>query len=162
MSKKKKIKKTNAMRLLDSNNTDYKIYEYYVIDGKTDGISVAAQLGQNPNQVFKTLVTEGSSGENYVFVIPVNRELSLKKAAISVGEKSIGMINQRDLLGKTGYIHGGCSPIGMKKLYKTILDNSSENFQTIICSGGVRGLQIEVQRVDLLNIVHGIIADITT
>ncbi len=144
--------KTNVMRILDARHVPYKSYSY-VGTGATTGAEVAAMLSQNPAQVFKTLVTIARSGHNYVFMIPVCAELDLKRAAIAVGEKSIDMLKSRDLLGLTGYIHGGCSPIGMKKQFKTVIDASAQNFDTIIFSAGRIGYQVQVSLSDLLKII---------
>jgi len=118
-------------------------------------------LGQDPKCVFKTLVTVGKSKQNYVFVVPVEKDLDLKKAAQSVGEKSVAMIKSKDLLGLTGYIHGGCSPIGMKKSFSTVIDISAENLETIIVSGGKIGYQVELTLDDLKNLVNFKLCDIT-
>ena len=134
--------KTNAMRILDQKHIDYKIHDYSNSEA-ISGMEVANFLNENPNKVFKTLVTVGKSKNYYVFVIPVNHELDLKKAAASVNEKNIEMVKSKELLGLTGYIHGGCSPIGMKKQFKTVIDISSNNFDTIFFSGGKIGYQIE-------------------
>lgn len=144
--------KTNVMRILDARHVQYKSYSY-VGTGATTGAEVAAMLSQNPAQVFKTLVTIARSGHNYVFMVPVCAELDLKRAAIAVGEKSIDMLKSRDLLGLTGYIHGGCSPIGMKKQFKTVIDASAQNFDTIIFSAGRIGYQVQVSLSDLLKII---------
>lgn len=160
MAKDKKMKKTNAMRILDSRQIQYHYYEYEVDDKHTDGMTVAMTLNQDPNRVFKTLVTQGTSKECYVFVIPVNRELCLKKAALVSNEKKIEMLPMKDLLSKTGYIHGGCSPVGMKKQCITFFHDSITDKETIICSGGMRGLQIEVNVHALLELVNGKVVDI--
>lgn len=144
--------KTNVMRILDARHVPYKSYSY-VGTGATTGAEVAAMLSQNPAQVFKTLVTIARSGHNYVFMIPVCSELDLKHAATAVGEKSVNMLKSRDLLGLTGYIHGGCSPIGMKKQFKTVIDASAQNFDTIIFSAGRIGYQVQVSLSDLLKII---------
>ena len=135
--------KTNVMRILDSKKIDY-IPHYYNDSDNVAGMDVAIYLNENPDQVFKTLVTRAHSGIYYVFVVPVSKELDLKKAAKSVNEKSIEMIKQKELLPLTGYIHGGCSPIGMKKQFKTVIDKSATNFETFIFSGGKIGYQVEV------------------
>ena len=140
--------KTNVMRILDKKKIKYKTYCYANTEA-ISGVEVASVLNQNPNQVFKTLVTIGKTRTNYVFVIPVEKELDLKKAAKSVGEKSVEMIKSKDLLPTTGYIHGGCSPIGMKKSFVTTIDKSAEDFETIIFSGGKIGYQIEMNLSDL-------------
>ena len=133
--------KTNVMRILDQKKISY-ISHNYMNTGAVSGAEVAAALGENPDMVFKTLVTVGKSGANYVFVIPVEKELDLKKAARSVGEKSIEMIHQKELLPLTGYIHGGCSPIGMKKQFVTIVDKSAEPLERMIFSAGKVGYQV--------------------
>ena len=132
---RKKEEKTNAMRVLDQKGIFYKIHSY-VNTNAISGIDVANVLQENPNVVFKTLVTESKTGNYYVFLVPVNKELDLKKAAKTVGEKSISMLKQSKLLPLTGYIHGGCSPIGMKKLFKTVIDISANDYDKIIFSGG--------------------------
>lgn len=144
--------KTNVMRLLDQKKLPYKSHFYG--DGEAiSGQEVAAALGQDPNAVFKTLVCVGKSGEHYVFVVPVSKELSLKQAAKSVGEKSVEMIKMKELLPLTGYIHGGCSPVGMKKLFKTTADSSAANYSTICFSGGKIGCQVEMSVIDLQKII---------
>lgn len=148
----KNIKKTNVMRILDQNKIPY-ISHDYTDTGVISGIDVATVLKQNPDQVFKTLVTVGSSKANYVFLVPVNKELNLKKAAQSVGEKSIEMIKSKELLPLTGYIHGGCSPLGMKKQFKTVIDASAGNFDIIVFSGGKIGYQVEVALEDLKKVL---------
>lgn len=155
----KKTEKTNVMRILEQKKIDYKSYEYGTTEA-ISGIEVAEVLGQNPNQVFKTLVTIGNSKSNYVFMIPVHKELDLKKAAKAVGEKSIAMIKFKELLPLTGYIHGGCSPIGMKKQFRTTVDVSAENFDTIIFSGGKIGYQVEVSLEGLKKVVRIELEDI--
>ena len=122
---------------------------------------MAQALGENPDMVFKTLVTVGKSKTNYVFVVPVDKELNLKKAAHSVGEKSIEMIKQKELLPLTGYVHGGCSPIGMKKQFVTTIDQSAEQFESIIFSAGKIGYQVEVSLEDLGKVIRFQLADIT-
>ncbi|MBQ8802884.1 MAG: Cys-tRNA(Pro) deacylase [Tyzzerella sp.] len=154
-----KNEKTNVMRVLEQKKIPYESYNY-VDSGVTSGIEVASVLNQNPNQVFKTLVTIGSSKNNFVFVIPVNKELDLKKAAKAVGEKNISMIKSKELLPLTGYIHGGCSPIGMKKQFKTTIDVSAENFDTIIFSAGKIGYQVQVSLENLKKVVNFELKDI--
>ena len=146
--------KTNVMRILDKENIDYKIHTYEVKDNSIDGISVANKLGIPVEKVFKTLVTKGHSGNFYVFVIPVAKELNLKAAARSVEEKSVEMIKVNDMLKITGYIRGGCSPIGMKKSYTTVIDESSTNLDKIVVSGGKIGFQVEINPKDLLEIIN--------
>ena len=156
----KKMEKTNVMRLLDQKKVPYESY-CYVDAATTVGTEVAAVLGQNPNQVFKTLVTVGGkTKQNFVFVIPVNKELDLKKAANAVGEKSIEMIKSKELLPLTGYIHGGCSPIGMKKFFTTTVHESAKDFKTIFFSGGKIGYQVEVSPEDLAKMIRFEYADL--
>ncbi|RYL94106.1 Cys-tRNA(Pro) deacylase [Sporolactobacillus sp. THM19-2] len=152
---KKRTKKTNAMRLLDTEHIDYRIETYDISDGLIDGISVAKKCGEDPKNVYKTLVTQGHSGELYVFVVPVAAELDLKKAAVSVGEKKIEMIHVKDIEKYTGYVRGGCSPVGMKKAYPTIIDASAEAMDHIAVSGGKKGTQIILLPADLLKATHG-------
>ncbi len=140
--------KTNVMRLLDQKKIKYNHYSY-VDTPSTNGVEVAKLLGQDENRVFKTLVTVGKSKANYVFVIPVAKELNLKEAAKSVGEKSIEMLKVKDLLPLTGYVHGGCSPIGMKKRFTTVLDETAGEYENIIFSGGKIGYQVEMSPKDL-------------
>ena len=154
-----KMKKTNAMRLLDAAQVPYSFHTYDPT--VLDGMSVAEFLGQNMHQVFKTLVTVAKSGQHYVFVIPVNHELDLKKAAQAVGEKAIQMIKMKELLPLTGYVHGGCSPLGMKKGLPTIFDIHAQMFETIIFSGGMRGCQIEVSLDGLKQALDFQLADLT-
>lgn len=152
--------KTNVMRALDQKKIEYKSYNY-LNTGAVSGLEVAQALGENPDMVFKTLVTVGKSKTNYVFVVPVDKELNLKKAAHSVGEKSIEMIKQKELLPLTGYVHGGCSPIGMKKQFVTTIDQSAEQFESIIFSAGKIGYQVEVSLEDLGKVIRFQLADIT-
>ena len=151
--------KTNAMRILDKHKIAYKTY-CYADTGAVSGTEVAAALGQNPAQVFKTLVTAGKSGTHYVFMLPVAAELDLKKAARAVNEKSVEMLKQKDLLPLTGYVHGGCSPVGMKKLFPTVFHSSVENLPTVIVSAGKIGYQVEVKPADLMGLVRAETADI--
>ncbi len=151
--------KTNVMRILEQKKIPY-ISHNYTETGAVSGMEVALALGENPDMVFKTLVTVGKSKTNYVFVIPVNKELNLKKAAQSVQEKSIEMIKSRELLPLTGYVHGGCSPIGMKKQFVTVIDRSAENFEQILFSGGKIGYQVEVGLEALKKAVPYRLADI--
>ena len=157
----KAVEKTNVMRLLEQKKVPYAHYTYES-EGAISGVEVAALLQQNPAQVFKTLVTTGRSGAHYVFVIPVGAGLELKKAAKAVGEKSLEMLKQKDLLPLTGYVHGGCSPIGMKKAFRTTIDTTAQNFDSIIFSGGRIGLQVQVTLADLARLVRFQLADITT
>lgn len=148
----KKQDKTNVMRILDQKKIPYESHTYDSAEA-ISGMEVATTLGQKPNQVFKTLVTIGASKKNYVFVVPVWGELNLKKAAKAVGEKSIEMIKSKELLPLTGYIHGGCSPIGMKKLFPTIVHESAKECETIIFSGGKIGFQVELTVEDLRKVI---------
>lgn len=145
MSKKKKDpNKTNVMRLLDQAGIKYEAHFYDVADGALDGLSVARKMDQDPDQVYKTLVCRGHSGDFKVFVIPVGDELDLKKAARAAGEKSVAMIHQKELLPNTGYIHGGCSPVGMKKPYATTIDDTAADLSLIYVSAGKVGAQVGV------------------
>lgn len=151
--------KTNVMRILSQAKITYKHY-CYKETGAVSGIEVANVLNQNPEQVFKTLVTVGKTGNHYVFVVPVNCELDLKKAAKVVNDKAVDMIKSKELLPLTGYIHGGCSPIGMKKFFKTVVHESAKNFETIIFSAGKIGYQVEVSPMDLTKVIEYTFADI--
>ena len=157
---KKKDEKTNVMRVLEQAGIPYTAH-FYPADGPTDGVSVAAFLGQDPEQVFKTLVTKAASGNYYVFDIPVAENLDLKKAAKAVGEKSIAMIPQKDLLPLTGYIHGGCSPVGMKKQFPTVFHETVVLFDTICVSAGKIGAQVELSPEDLIGLLGAAAADVT-
>lgn len=148
----KKDEKTNVIRLLEQAGVEFKEHIYADTDA-VSGTDVAAVLGEDPDRVFKTLVTVGFKGEHYVFVVPVSMGLSLKKAAKAVGEKSIEMIKQKELLPLTGYIHGGCSPIGMKKCFTTVVDETAELYDTIMVSAGKVGYQVELAPADLAKMV---------
>ena len=154
MAKDKKLK-TNAMRILDSKKVSYEMLSYESEDGKIDGISVAHKIGGDEKNVFKTLVAQGTSKELYVFVIPVAEELDLKNAAKIAGEKKVEMIAVKDIMKYTGYIRGGCSPIGMKKNYKTFIHESAEDLDFIIFSAGKIGHQIKMNPKDLVSVVEG-------
>ncbi|MDK0812834.1 Cys-tRNA(Pro) deacylase [Clostridium perfringens] len=154
MAKDKKLK-TNAMRILDSKKVSYEMLSYESEDGKIDGISVAHKIGVDEKNVFKTLVAQGTSKELYVFVIPVAEELDLKNAAKIVGEKKVEMIAVKDIMKYTGYIRGGCSPIGMKKNYKTFIHESVEDLDFIIFSAGKIEHQIKMNPKDLVSVVEG-------
>ena len=156
----KKEEKTNVMRVLDSKKIKYKSHNY-VATKAIAGDEVAKTLGQDPNAVFKTLVTVSKSKSYYVFLVPVSKELDLKKAAKAVGEKKIEMLKSKELLPLTGYIHGGCSPIGMKKFFKTTIDETAKNYDTIMFSGGKIGYQVELSLTDLENVIKFQLADIT-
>lgn len=156
----KKINKTNAMRILESKNIEYDYFTYETDDGKIDGMSVADKTGQNPEVVFKTLVAVGNSKELYVFCIPVEYELDLKKAAKAAKEKKIEMLHLKELTKNTGYVRGGCSPIGMKKQYKTFVDESAVLNDKIFVSGGAIGLQIIIRPNDLIKAVEASYEDL--
>lgn len=157
---KKKEEKTNAMRELEQKKIVFKTHSY-VNTSAISGMEVASVLNEDPNYVFKTLVTIGKSGNHFVFLVPVNKELNLKKAAKTVGEKSISMVKQAELLPLTGYIHGGCSPVGMKKLFKTVIDESASSYNKIIFSGGKIGYQIETTLSELKKAIPFILGDIS-
>ena len=152
--------KTNVMRVLEQKKVPYKGHCYVDTDA-VSGVEVAEVLGQDPAHVFKTLVTMGKTKQNYVFVIPVARELDLKKAAKAVGEKSIEMIPQARLLPLTGYVHGGCSPVGMKKPFPTVLDGSVEGLDAIVVSAGKIGAQVELAPAALCALVGGTFAPVS-
>ena len=153
------MEKTNVMRILDQKKINYNSY-YYGDTDAVSGIEVAKVLKQDDNQVFKTLVTVSVSKKYYVFMVPVACELNLKKAAKSVGEKSISMIPLKDLLPLTGYVHGGCSPIGMKKNFPVIIHQSAKNFSSIIFSAGKIGHQVDVSVSDLASLLSCQFSDI--
>ena len=156
----KKEEKTNVMRVLEQKGIPYAPHTYEHGDAAPDGVSVARSLGQDPEAVFKTLVTKGASGGYYVFDIPVAHTLDLKKAAKAVGEKSIAMLPAKELLPLTGYIHGGCSPLGMKKQFPTVFHETAELFDTICVSAGKIGYQVEVAPTDLISLLDAAMADI--
>lgn len=151
--------KTNALRMLDKIKAEYKCY-HYTPDATLTGAQIAAVLEQNPKQVFKTLVTIGKSRRYYVFMLPVERELDLKKAAAAAGEKALEMVKQKELLPLTGYVHGGCSPIGMKKVFPLIVHNSAAEFASLIFSAGRVGTQVETSLDNLQKLVPYKLADI--
>ncbi len=155
----KKEDKTNVMRILDGKKIPYESHSYKP-DATMSGEEIAAILGEDPRKVFKTLVTQGRSGAYYVFVVPVGAELDLKKAAKASGEKSIGMIKQKELLALTGYVHGGCSPIGMKKQFPTFIHETAAGCEKVFVSAGKVGYQIEVAPADLIGIAGCTVADI--
>lgn len=157
----KKTEKTNVIRILDKLKINYECHDYSETDALS-GIEVADALGQNPDCVFKTLVTVGKSGMHYVFMVPVNCELDLKKAASCVGEKSVSMIKSKELLPLTGYIHGGCSPIGMKKQFCTVIHETAPLYEKIFFSAGRIGLQVEMSPDDLEKAVDVKICDIVS
>ena len=153
--------KTNVMRLLEKGKVQY-VSHNYENTGAISGMDVAAALGEDPDMAFKTLVTVGKTKNHYVFLVPVSRELDLKKAAKSVGEKNIEMIPQKELLPLTGYVHGGCSPIGMKKRFRTVIDASAANFETILFSGGKIGMQVQTSLDELKKVLTYELHDICT
>ena len=155
-----KTVKTNAMRLFDAAKAEYKVHTYGSGEAMS-GTEGAAELGEPAEKVFKTLVTEGASRNHYVFVVPVEKELDLKKAAKAVGEKSIAMIKSKELLPLTGYIHGGCSPVGMKKFFATTVDHSAKDKDSIFFSAGKIGFQIETAPSTLEKMIPLQYADIT-
>jgi Cys-tRNA(Pro)/Cys-tRNA(Cys) deacylase len=146
--------KTNAMRVLDQKVIPYNVMTYDSQDGRIDGISVAQKIGKDPQLVYKTLVTQGNSGNIYVFVIPVESELDLKKAAKITGEKNVALAPMKEIQKLTGYIRGGCSPIGMVKSYPTFIDSSASQLEQIIVSGGKIGVLIELSVRDLQNVTE--------
>ncbi|PPA69735.1 Cys-tRNA(Pro) deacylase [Jeotgalibacillus proteolyticus] len=152
--------KTNAMRQLDANKIQYKIHEYDFADGLIDGISAARKISRSSNEVYKTLVTQSQSKNYYVFLVPVDRELHLKKAAAAAGEKKVEMIPVKDLQTITGYIKGGCSPIGMKKKFPTYIAKEAKELSTLIVSAGQIGKQIELETADLLSVTNASAADL--
>lgn len=146
------IEKTNVMRILEQKKVPYDSHTYKP-DASMSGEEIAALLGEDKDKVFKTLVTQGKTGQYYVFVVPVKEELNLKKAAKAAGEKAISMIKQKDLLPLTGYVHGGCSPIGMKKAFPTFVHESAGKYEKIFVSAGKVGFQIELSPEDLARVV---------
>ncbi|MBQ9766342.1 MAG: Cys-tRNA(Pro) deacylase [Lachnospiraceae bacterium] len=159
MAAKDKEIKTNAMRILDKNKVSYKT-NFYECDEFIDAMKIADMLNQPYDRTFKTLVTEGKSKNHYVFVIPIDMELDLKKAAKSVGEKSIEMIHVKDIKDLTGYIRGGCTPVGMKKLFKTIIHTTAMEYDEIIISGGCIGAQIFIEPNALAKVVRAEFAEV--
>lgn len=158
---KEKIQKTNAMRLLDSAGLDYEMASYDYDESDLSGVHAAAELGVSPEIVFKTLVTRGDGNAFFVFVIPVAESLDLKKAARVSGNKKIEMIHVKEILDITGYIRGGCSPIGMKKEYPTYIDETAQLYEKIYFSAGKRGVQIILDPEELAGVTGGIFADLT-
>ena len=158
---KSKEEKTNVMRVLEQKKIAYTAHTYPHEEGMAvDGVTVAKSMGFDPASVFKTLVARGAKGQYYVFDVPVAENLDLKKAAKAVGEKSIEMLHQKELLPLTGYVHGGCSPVGMKKLFPTVIDKTAENLETMIVSAGKIGYQVELAPHDLAAVVRAKFADI--
>ncbi len=156
---KDKRQKTNAMRILDKNKVKYTV-NYYECDEFIDGVHIADKLSQSYDISFKTLVAVGKSKEYYVFCLPVHKELDLKKAAVSVNEKSVELLHVKDIKTVTGYIRGGCTPIGMKKQFRTVIHLSALNFSQIIISGGMLGVQLILSPEDLAGCVSGKFDDI--
>ena len=152
--------KTNVMRVLDQKKVSYE-HHCYADTGAISGAEVAKALHQDPGRAFKTLLTTGKSKNHYVFMVPVLAELDLKKAATAVGEKSIEMLKAKELLGLTGYVHGGCSPIGMKKQFKTVIHQTAADYATIMFSAGKIGYQVELSLADLQKVIPVLVADIT-
>jgi Cys-tRNA(Pro)/Cys-tRNA(Cys) deacylase len=151
--------KTNVMRVLDGKKISYNSHMYEP-DATLSGAEIAAILGEEADKVFKTLVTRGKTGAYYVFVIPVEKELNLKKAAKAVSEKSVAMIPQKELLPLTGYVHGGCSPIGMKKIFPTVIHETAKNYEKIFFSAGKVGYQVEVAVTDLERVIRYTLEDV--
>ena len=155
----KKEEKTNVMRVLEGKKISYESHSYEP-DATMTGEEIAGILGEDPEKVFKTLVTQGKSGGYYVFVIPVKEELDLKKAAKAAGEKAVSMIKQKELLPLTGYVHGGCSPIGMKKQFPTFIHETASSYERVFVSAGKVGFQIELSPSDLIAVAGCKVADI--
>lgn len=157
--KSNKEEKTNVMRVLESKKIQYTSHSYEA-DSTLTGAQIAGLLGEDVSKVFKTLVTQGKSNQYYVFVVPVEAELDLKKAAKAAGEKAIAMIKQKDLLPLTGYVHGGCSPIGMKKQFPTFIHETAQNLEKIYVSAGKVGFQVELDPKELIEVTRSTLADI--
>lgn len=155
-----KENKTNVMRILEQKHIAYVVHEYQNDGNPVDGITVAKRIGQDPSLVYKTLVTVGASGNHYVFVIPVVEELNLKKSATAVHEKSLSMIHVKDIMPLTGYVRGGCSPIGMKKQFRTVLNDSVCSIERINVSAGRIGSQIEISVSDLIGLLNAEVANV--
>ena len=154
------MSKTNALRIIEAAGIRHLVLEYDILDGKIDGISVAHKIKREPERVFKTLVSAGKTMGLNVFVIPVAGELDLKKAAHAIGDKYVEMIKSRDLEPQTGYVHGGCSPVGMKKLFPTYIEETAVLYETIIVSAGRIGLQIELSPEDLARVTGAVFCDL--
>lgn len=161
MAKSSKPTKTNAVRLLDQQKISYDLFEYEASDGQIDGVSVAHKIAQPVEKVFKTLVAIAGPGKVSVFLVPVAQELNLKAAAKAAGEKKVEMLPVKDLLGVTGYIRGGCSPLGMKKLFPTFIDGTAKELDTMIVSAGKVGMQIHLHPTDLVSCTKGVFASLT-
>ena len=152
--------KTNAIREVEAARIPFQ-FRTFECEGAPSGVEVAQMLGEDPDRVFKTLVTQGKSGGHFVFMIPVAAELDLKKAAAAVGEKAVAMLHARELLPLTGYVHGGCSPVGMKKQFPTVMDETAQLFDTILYSGGRIGCQLETAPDALVSLIGAGYADLT-
>lgn len=161
MGKQKKTVKTNAVRILDNEKVPYELMEYAIDDGLVDGVSVAEKTGTASELVYKTLVSRASVNELFVFLIPVREELDLKKAAKAAGVKKLEMLPLKDLTKETGYVRGGCSAVGMKKQYPTVLDTTAMNFEAIVVSAGKPGLQMKVSPQDLASVTGAVFCDLT-
>jgi Cys-tRNA(Pro)/Cys-tRNA(Cys) deacylase len=155
------MSKTNAIRILESNGIEHSFVEYQASEDEVDAISVAKKINADPDMVYKTLVTVNEQNEHFVFVIPGPMDLNLKKAAMASGSKKIELIKVKDLLPLTGYLRGGCSPIGMKKLFPTFIDETAQLFDKIYCSAGIRGMQLLIAPNDLASVVSAEFADLT-
>ncbi|PFC50046.1 Cys-tRNA(Pro) deacylase [Bacillus cereus] len=153
--------KTNAMRILDKEKIEYSMMSYDPDDGKIDGVSVAEKIGREVREVYKTLIAQGNSKNYHVFIIQVDEELNLKAAAKAVSEKKIEMIPVKDITKVSGYIRGGCSPVGMKKLFSTCIDESAQSLETMIVSGGKIGIQIELKVADLAKVTRAQFGEVT-
>ncbi|MBR6022188.1 MAG: Cys-tRNA(Pro) deacylase [Kiritimatiellae bacterium] len=160
MGKERQGKKTNAVREIEGAGVEHRVITFECPEA-ISGVEVAGRLGENPERVFKTLVTQGKSGAHYVFMVPVAEELDLKKAAAAVGEKSVAMVKSKELFPLTGYVHGGCSPIGMKTKFRTVIDETAELSDRILFSGGRIGCQVEMAPEDLKCLVGAETADVT-
>ncbi|ANU27399.1 Cys-tRNA(Pro) deacylase [Planococcus versutus] len=158
----KKIAKTNAARILDKEKIPYELLYYTIEDGKVDGVSVAGKIGYPPERVYKTLVASGASKQAYVFVIPVAEELDLKKAAKAASEKKMEMVSVKEILSLTGYVRGGCSPVGMKKPFPTFVSIEAERLSELIVSAGKIGMQLKLAPSELLFVTKGQFAELTT
>jgi Cys-tRNA(Pro)/Cys-tRNA(Cys) deacylase len=154
------MQKTNAVRILENLKIDFSLVEYLSNENELDALSVARKINEEPESVFKTLVAKGNDKEHYVFCIPGNIELNLKKAALACGNKSVELIKVKELLPLTGYMRGGCSPIGMKKTFKTYIDETALLFDEIFVSAGIRGQQIKLNPHDLLKCISAKFADL--
>ena len=154
--------KTNALRIIESAKVPFTVRVYDISDGEISGVAVAVKIGQEPERVFKTLVTEGKATGLNVFVIPSNVELDLKKAALATGDKYVELVKSRELEAKTGYVHGGCSPVGMKKQFPTFIDETAQLHDTIFVSGGKIGIQVELSPADLAKLTNAVFFDLFT